>query len=234
MITITDAVKRRFRLERIIADVQRGNWKGKDIEFTVKNDNSASINDTTRGGPNHMEATYVIMGNRAEVSISVHAETNSHDGIKDISATIRDQQGKEIEISDVRFVVTTELQECMLRVEQKPIPVLYGLVGGPMGDPTHMFIIDESYNVFVGTENDTREDYALAGYLVSNLDPRSAEANGLEIIGSYPDNYGDDHYISLGWSVSFISGVTPNEKQEWFKRLDALVAMLLEKIKVPA
>jgi len=232
MITVTDAVKRRFRLERIIANVRRDGWTGKDIEFVIKSDDSASINDTTRGGPNRMTATYLIMGNRAEVSVTVHAETNSHDGIKDICATIRDAQGKELEISDVRFAVTTELQECMLRVEQTPASVLDGLVGGPMGDPTHMFIIDESYNVFVGTENDTQADYTLAGCLIANLSSHNAEANGMEIIGSYPDEDGHHHYVSIYWDAPFVSNVTPSEKDAWFKHLDALVTLLLEKIKV--
>lgn len=234
MITITDAVKRRFRLERIVADVRRDGWTGKDIEFAITNDNTASINDTTRGGPNRMEATYIVMGNRAHVSVAVHAETNSHDGIKDIYATIRDAQHKEIEISNVRFAVTTELQECMLRVEEKPASILDGLVGGPMGSPGHMFIIDEDYNVLVGTENSEREEYVVAGKLLANLHERDAVANYLEIIGSFPDNNGDHYYISIGWSKEFLSKIAAVDKQLWFNELDALVAMLLEKIKVTA
>jgi hypothetical protein len=237
MITITDTVKRRFRLERIVADVKRDGWTGKNIEFTIRSDNNtynASINDTTRGGPNRMAAYYLILGTRAEVSVNVFAETNSDDGIKDIKATIRDAQNKEIDISNVRFVVTTELQECMLLVEEKPASVLDGLVGGPMGSSAHMFIIDEEHNVFVGTENDTRDDYVNIGKLVANMGEREAEANYLEIIGSFPDSAGDHYYISLGWSKEFLSTISNNEKQQWFSELDALVAMLLEKIKAPA
>ncbi|KAN0037827.1 hypothetical protein ACTFIV_003182 [Dictyostelium citrinum] len=84
-------------------------WTGKDIEFIIKNDNSACIIDTSRGGPNRMEATYILMGHRVDVCVNVHAETNSHNGINHIFASISDAQAKEIEISNVRFVVTTEL-----------------------------------------------------------------------------------------------------------------------------
>lgn len=234
MITITDAVKRRFRLERIVADVSRDGWTGKNIEFVIKDDNTASINDTTRGGPNRMEGTYMFMGNRVPVSVNVHAETNSNDGVKDIVAVIRDTQAKEIDISNVRFVITTELQECMLRVEEKPASVLDDLVGGPMGDAAHMFIIDEDYNVFVGTENSQREEYTMAGRLVANLSDRDAEADHLEIIGSFPDSNGERYYISLDWSNKFLGTISLTEKQQWFAALDSLVALLLERIKTTA
>lgn len=233
MITITDAVKRRFRLERIIADVKRDAWSGKDIEFHINNDATASISDTSRGGPNRMEANYLIMGDRRQVSVNVYAETNSHTGIKDISASIRDGQGKEIEISNVRFVVTTELQECILRVEEKPASILDPLIGGPMGNPAHMFIIDEDYRVFVGTENSQREDYTTAGILVAALSEQAAEADGMEIIGSFPDNNGDHYYISIIWAKEFLAATPIPFKHRWFNELDALVAMLLEKIKIP-
>lgn len=233
MITITDAVKRRFRLERIVADVKRDGWTGKDIEFTIKNDNSASISDTTRGGPNRMKGTYLVMGHRAEVTVTVHAETNSHDGIKDIHATIRDELAKEIEISNVRFAVTTELQECMLRIEEKPASVLDALIGGPMGSPSRMFIIDEDYRVFVGTENTLREEYTTAGILVATLNEQTAEADDMEIIGSFPDNNGDHYYISIHWAKVFLVETPIPDKHRWFNELDKLIAMLLEKIKVP-
>ncbi|QBP07369.1 hypothetical protein REBECCA_264 [Erwinia phage Rebecca] len=229
--TPTKQIKRSYRLIKVTADVTRDNWVGKDIDFIVQ-PNKDMIDDTTRGGPNRLLATYIVLGNRIPVTVNSHATITREEGLQDLQVSIVDGQSNYIDISNVRYVVSCELEEHFTYTPPKEPSLLDQLVGGPMGDPAHMFIIDENYNVFVGTANDSQEDYTLAGRLISNLGSHDAEANDLEIIGSYPDDQGDHYYVSIDWNKSFISGISNNEKCAWFNQLDALVAMLLEKIKV--
>lgn len=119
-----------------------------------------------------------------------------------------------------------------MKTVERPKTILDDLVGGPMGDSPHVFIIDENYNVSVWTANSQRAEYVVAGKLVANLSERDAEANQLEIIGSFPDSNNDHYYISMDWSKKFLTAISNADKQLWFRQLDALVALLLEKIKV--
>lgn len=117
MITITESTKSRFRLQRIIADFNRDNWTGVDVDIIIKDDDSATIKDTTQGGPNRMEGVYAFMGNAISVTVQVHAELNSKDGIKDISVTVRDARHKEVEISKRPFccyysAAGTDIENC--------------------------------------------------------------------------------------------------------------------------
>ncbi|KAN0037826.1 hypothetical protein ACTFIV_003181 [Dictyostelium citrinum] len=63
-----------------------------------------------------------------------------------------------------------------------------------------MFIINDEHEVYTGTIETGIRYYAIVDKLIANSSSQAAEADGLEIIGNYPDNEGHHYYPSIGWS----------------------------------
>jgi hypothetical protein len=233
--TPTKQIKRSYRLIKVTADVTRDNWVGKDIDFIVQ-PNKDMIDDTTRGGPNRLLATYIVLGNRIPVTVNSHATITREEGLQDLQVSIVDGQSNYIDISNVRYVVSCELEEHFTYAPPKKrslLDLLDLLVGGPMGDPEWMFIIDEQHKVFVGKDGDVKTDYVYCGYLVQQESDQPDQLLTLDWFGVFDDNFGNGHKIGFVSAEGYLFD-KPETRKKTYEKLTELVYLLLAKIEPDA